>query len=122
MLRIFDWYDTDSIGLGYKYPTEYRVERFYPDYYTAPRPAPTGLPTTLGYGGNYFDVKLSASDLGAISNLDNTKVVIIRTGFSTHAMVSCVLIDRVTELTSQVEYGTKICSTVSFFDSIRVSY
>lgn len=25
---------------GYKYPTEYRVERFYPDYYTARVPSP----------------------------------------------------------------------------------
>ena len=71
---------------GYKYPTEYRVERFYPDYYTLPRPAPTGVPTTIGYGGNYFNISLPASSVGAISNLDNTKVTIIRPGFSTHAM------------------------------------
>ncbi|GAA6021883.1 hypothetical protein JCM10207_004532 [Rhodosporidiobolus poonsookiae] len=73
---------------GYKYFTEYRVERFYPDYYTASRPAPTGLPTSLSYGGDYFDVTLSSSDLGsdASSKLDNTKVVLIRPGFSTHAM------------------------------------
>ncbi|KAK4052086.1 hypothetical protein OIV83_002380 [Microbotryomycetes sp. JL201] len=71
---------------GYLYPTEYRVERFYPDYYTSTRPQPTGMPETLGYGGNYFDIKLSAADVGKVANLDNTKVVLIRPGFSTHAM------------------------------------
>ena len=71
---------------GYSYPTEYRVERFYPDYYTATRPSPTGLPTSISYGGNYFDVSLSSTDVGKIANLDNTKVVLIRPGFSTHAM------------------------------------
>lgn len=71
---------------GYTYPSEYRVERFYPDYYTSTRPQPTGLPETLGYGGASFDVKLSAIDVGQLSNLDNTKVVLIRPGFSTHAM------------------------------------
>ena len=71
---------------GYKYPTEYRVERFYPDYYTLPRPVPTGVPTTIGYGGAYFNLTLPARSVGPISNLDNTKVTIIRPGFSTHAM------------------------------------
>ncbi|KAI5479758.1 glyoxal oxidase [Pseudohyphozyma bogoriensis] len=71
---------------GYKYFTEYRVEKFYPDYYMKTRPAPTGLPTQLGYGGDYFTVNLSATDVGQVSNLDNTKVVLIRPGFSTHAM------------------------------------
>ncbi|TNY18275.1 copper radical oxidase [Rhodotorula diobovata] len=71
---------------GYKYPTEYRVERFYPDYYTARRPEPQGVPTTLTYGGNYFDVTLSAEDVGKTDNLANTKVTLVRPGFSTHAM------------------------------------
>ncbi|BGP45591.1 hypothetical protein JCM10450v2_001410 [Rhodotorula kratochvilovae] len=71
---------------GYKYPTEYRVERFYPDYYTARRPEPQGLPTTLSYGGDFFDVTLSAEDVGKLDNLANTKVTLVRTGFSTHAM------------------------------------
>ncbi|GAA5955092.1 hypothetical protein JCM21900_001609 [Sporobolomyces salmonicolor] len=71
---------------GYTYFTEYRVERFYPDYYTSPRPQPTGLPTNISYGGPYFDVNLSSSDVGKVANLDNTRVVIIRPGFSTHAM------------------------------------
>lgn len=72
---------------GYKYFTEYRVERFYPDYFTATRPQPTGLPTTLTYGGNSFDIQLSASDVGSTTdNLANTRVTLIRPGFSTHAI------------------------------------
>lgn len=70
---------------GYPYFTEYRVERFYPDYYLKPRPQPTGLPTTLGYGGNYFDVTLPASSLNETMAIEQTKVVVIRPGFSTHA-------------------------------------
>ncbi|GAA6043740.1 hypothetical protein JCM8097_000504 [Rhodosporidiobolus ruineniae] len=72
---------------GYKYFTEYRVERFYPDYFTSARPAPSGLPTTFTYGGPSFDVQLSAADLSSDSKkLENTKVVLLRPGFSTHAM------------------------------------
>ncbi|BGO97295.1 Copper radical oxidase [Rhodotorula toruloides ATCC 204091] len=71
---------------GYKYFTEYRVERFYPDYYTANRPQPQGIPQTLTYGGDYFDIKLLASDVGKTDNLANTRVTLVRPGFSTHAM------------------------------------
>lgn len=39
----------------------------------------------LGYGGDYFDVQLSASDVGKVSNLDNTKVVLVRTGYASLA-------------------------------------
>lgn len=78
---------TDQRGINYKYPTEYRVEMFYPDYYDQPRPAPTGLPTTLSYGGDYFNISLTASDLGNnASAIDSVKVVVMRTGYSTHAM------------------------------------
>jgi Domain of unknown function (DUF1929) len=70
-----------------KYPTEYRVERFYPLYYNKHRPEPKGLPTSLSYGGNYFDVQLSSQDLsGNQANLKSTKVMVIKTGFSTHAI------------------------------------
>ncbi|MBW0502782.1 hypothetical protein O181_042497 [Austropuccinia psidii MF-1] len=71
---------------GYPYYTEYRVERFYPDYYNKPRPQPSGIPTTIGYGGNYFDLKLNKADISSSNALEQTKVVIIRPGFSTHAM------------------------------------
>lgn len=73
---------------GYTYPTEYRVERFYPDYYDKARPVPVGVPTTLTYGGAYFDVTLDKASVGASSNLLKTKVVLVRPGFSTHAMNS----------------------------------
>lgn len=66
----------------------YRVERFYPSYYSERRPEPNGLLSQLGYGGNYFNVTLSKDDLfGNVSMVATAKVVIIRPGFSTHAMV-----------------------------------
>jgi hypothetical protein len=69
------------------YPTEYRTERFYPWYYASRRPEPTGLPSNISYGGAYFDIQLSKEDVqaGAV-DLEKTKVVVIRTGFSTHAI------------------------------------
>jgi hypothetical protein len=71
------------------YPTEYRVEIFYPSYYNERRPQPQGLPSTFTYGGPYFNVSLSNDDLfGNVQNAKNATVVIIRTGFSTHAMVN----------------------------------
>jgi len=69
------------------YPTEYRVERFYPSYYNNRRPQPEGLLQQLSYGGPYFNVSLSSDDLfGDVQNVQNATVVIVRTGFSTHAM------------------------------------
>jgi hypothetical protein len=72
-----------------KYPTEYRTELFYPSYYNERRPQPKGIVSQLSYGGSYFDIELDEDDLlGDDNNVDNAKVVIIRPGFSTHAMVS----------------------------------
>ncbi|KIM83331.1 glyoxal oxidase [Piloderma croceum F 1598] len=69
------------------YPTEYRVEIFYPLYYNERRPQPQGLPSTFTYGGPYFNVSLSSDDLfGNVQNAENATVVILRTGFSTHAI------------------------------------
>ena len=76
-----------TVGQGVTYPTEYRVERFYPSYYSERRPEPQGLPTQLSYGGAYFNVTLSSDDLsGDTSKAAKTEVVVIRTGFSTHAL------------------------------------
>ncbi|CAE6405197.1 unnamed protein product [Rhizoctonia solani] len=76
-----------NVGSNIKYPTEYRVERFYPSYYSERRPEPNGLLSQLGYGGNYFNVTLSKDDLfGNVSMISTAKAVIIRPGFSTHAM------------------------------------
>ncbi|KAG8896391.1 hypothetical protein FRB99_008918 [Tulasnella sp. 403] len=79
--------DFVSPSSGAKYPTRSSVERFFPAYYNKPRPDPQNLPTTLGYGGPAWNITLQASDLGgSMSNLPTAKVVIIRPGFSTHAM------------------------------------
>lgn len=69
------------------FPTEYRVERFYPSYYTKRRPEPAGIPTSLTYGGQYFDVTLTSDDLfGNIGNANAIHVQVVKTGFSTHAI------------------------------------
>lgn len=73
------------------YKTEYRSEVFYPDYYDAPRPAPTGVPTTISYGGLGFDLILPASSING-ANLNTVKVALVRTGFSTHSMVRHFLV------------------------------
>ncbi|KDQ20479.1 hypothetical protein BOTBODRAFT_26498 [Botryobasidium botryosum FD-172 SS1] len=76
-----------TVGPNIEYPTEYRAERFYPSYYNKRRPQPQGLLSQLSYGGSYFNVTLTKDDLaGDIGNIQKTKVVISRTGFSTHAM------------------------------------
>ncbi|CUA70806.1 hypothetical protein RSOLAG22IIIB_09144 [Rhizoctonia solani] len=75
------------VGKNVKYPTEYRVERFYPLYYSKRRPEPVGLLSQLTYGGDYFNVSLSSEDLGgSASNIAKAKVVVLRPGFSTHAL------------------------------------
>jgi hypothetical protein len=71
-----------------KYPTEYRMELFYPAYYTHRRPEPRGIPSQLSYGGPSFTVALTLDDLGGdITNIVKAKVILIRPGFSTHSMV-----------------------------------
>ena len=70
-----------------KYPTEYRVEKFYPSYYNSRRPQPVGIPASLSYGGSYFNLTLTAADMfNDMSNVFNATVVLIRGGYSTHAM------------------------------------
>jgi hypothetical protein len=75
-------------GPGVTYATEYRVERFYPWYYEKRRPEPKGVPTTLSYGGNYWQATLTAQDLNndPATYIQKTKAVVVRTGFSTHAI------------------------------------
>lgn len=46
------------------------------------------MPTQLTYGGNYFNLSMTASDVNG--KPDSIKVVIMRFGFSTHAMVCCL--------------------------------
>lgn len=71
------------------FPTTYKAEIFYPPYFSAPnRPKPSGVPKTISYGGNAFDITVSADSYSGEANdaADKTKVVIIRGGFTTHAM------------------------------------
>lgn len=70
-----------------KYPTEYRVEKFYPSYFNERRPEPRGLPSQLSYGGAYFNVSIQKDDMfGDTDYLQDAKVVLLRPGFSTHTM------------------------------------
>jgi hypothetical protein len=60
------------------------VERWYPSYYNSARPTYTGAPTNLSYGGDSFDLVMDTMMDEATAQ--NTKVVIIRGGFNTHAI------------------------------------
>ena len=52
------------------------------------RPQPKGLITQFSYGGPSFDVILDSADLfGDVANVVGATVVLIKTGFSTHAIV-----------------------------------
>lgn len=71
------------------FPTTYEAELFFPPYFSAPvRPQPTGIPQNLTYGGSPFDITVPASSYWGSSNsaADNSSVVIIRQGFTTHGM------------------------------------
>ncbi|KAF8890003.1 copper radical oxidase [Gymnopilus junonius] len=71
------------------FPTQYQAEIFYPPYFSAStRPVPSGIPNTLSYGGKAFDITVTASSFSGSANdaADNTTVVIMRGGFTTHAM------------------------------------
>jgi hypothetical protein len=71
------------------YPTTYQAEIFYPAYFSAKtRPAPTGMPQTLSYGGNSFDLTIPASSYSGGSNdaAASAMVTLLRGGFTTHAM------------------------------------
>jgi len=78
-----------DVNLTTTYPTQYQAEIFYPPYFSAPvRPLPSGVPKTLSYGGDPFDLIIPASSYSGLANdaADNTTVVITRGGFTTHAM------------------------------------
>ncbi|ESK91597.1 glyoxal oxidase [Moniliophthora roreri MCA 2997] len=71
------------------FPTEYRAEIFYPSYFSAStRPVPSGIPTTLTYGGNSFDITVPASSFSGDANraAENTHVSVVRPGWTTHSM------------------------------------
>lgn len=71
------------------YPTEYRAEIFYPPYFSATtRPNPSGIPQTLGYGGDPFDIKIPSNSYSGESNkaAEEAIVAVIRPGWTTHGM------------------------------------
>ncbi|KAF7314387.1 putative copper radical oxidase variant A [Mycena kentingensis (nom. inval.)] len=78
-----------DVNLTTIYPTEYRLEIWYPPYFSATtRPVPSGIPKTLSYGGDYFDVTIPATSYSGKANdaAENTTVALIRPGWTTHAM------------------------------------
>ena len=72
------------------FPTTYTAKILYPPpYFSASvRPHPTGLPSTLTYGGSYFNITVPSSSYSGAANAaaSNTTVVLTRGGFTTHAM------------------------------------
>ncbi|KAI0674053.1 DUF1929-domain-containing protein [Trametes maxima] len=78
-----------DVNLTTVFPTTYKAEVFYPSYFAAAtRPTFTGAPKTLSYGGDSFDLKVPASAYSGSANdaADNTTIVLIRPGWTTHAM------------------------------------
>lgn len=78
-----------DVNLTTVFPTTYKAEIFYPPYFSAPvRPVPQGVPKTISYGGSSFDITIPSSSYSGAANdaADNTTVVIMRPGFTTHAM------------------------------------
>jgi len=78
-----------DVNLTTFFPTTYQAEIFYPPYFAAStRPVPQGVPKTLSYGGNPFDITIPGSSYSGAANdaADNTTVVLLRPGFTTHAM------------------------------------
>ncbi|KAF7363575.1 putative copper radical oxidase variant A [Mycena sanguinolenta] len=71
------------------FPTQYQAEIFYPPYFSAAtRPVPSGIPSTLSYGGASFDITIPASSYSGSSDdaADNTTVALLRPGWTTHAL------------------------------------
>ncbi|KAJ7129805.1 glyoxal oxidase N-terminus-domain-containing protein [Mycena epipterygia] len=78
-----------NVSSSVPYPTTYTAEKFYPPYFSAStRPAPSGIPSTLSYGGNPFDVTIPSSSYSGASNTaaNNTIVSVVRGGWTTHGM------------------------------------
>ncbi|KAJ7595207.1 copper radical oxidase [Mycena floridula] len=78
-----------DVNLTTFFPTEYRAEIFYPSYFSAStRPEPTGIPSTLSYGGESFDITIPKSSYSGKANdaAASTIVSVVRPGWTTHAM------------------------------------
>ncbi|CAL1710769.1 unnamed protein product [Somion occarium] len=71
------------------FPTTYKAEIFYPSYFSAKtRPTPQGVPKTISYGGDKFDITVPAASYSGAANdaADSAAVMLMRPGFTTHAM------------------------------------
>ncbi|GJJ12969.1 hypothetical protein Clacol_007216 [Clathrus columnatus] len=77
-----------DVNLTTIFPTEYRLEIFYPLYWGKQRPSVTGMPSTLTYGGDGFDLVVDTNSYSGSANdaAANTTVVIIRPGWTTHGV------------------------------------
>jgi hypothetical protein len=78
-----------DVNVTTMYPTTYIAEYFYPPYFSiTTRPVPQNIPSTLSYGGDYFDITIPSSSYSGTGNAAaaNTTVWLIRQGFSTHVM------------------------------------
>ncbi|KAJ7043989.1 glyoxal oxidase N-terminus-domain-containing protein [Mycena alexandri] len=78
-----------NISSAVTFPTQYKAEIFYPPYFAATtRPVPSGIPSTISYGGTAFDVTIPASSYSGNSSdaAANTTVALLRPGWTTHAM------------------------------------
>lgn len=78
-----------DVDMDAQFPTTYTAEIFYPPYFSATtRPVPQGVPKTLTYGGDYFNITIPPTSYSGSGNdaAENATVVIIRSGFTTHAM------------------------------------
>jgi hypothetical protein len=78
-----------DVNLTAPYKTEYRAEYFYPPYFAAStRPVPSGIPKSISYGGPSFDLTIPASGYSGSSNdaAASAKVMLMRPGWTTHAM------------------------------------
>lgn len=85
------------------------LPRRNPDYYDALRPAPTGLPRSISYGGPYFNLTLPREKL-VHTTFDHVKVVLIPTGFSTHAIKCAFLSPADLDAADVAQHGTTIRS------------
>ncbi|KAJ6497006.1 DUF1929-domain-containing protein [Mycena vitilis] len=78
-----------DVNLTRVFPTTYQAEIFYPPYFSATtRPVPSGVPSTLTYGGSSFDITVPASSFSGSTDTaaGNATVAILRPGWTTHGM------------------------------------
>ncbi len=60
--------------------TTYEIEKWYPPYWDSPRPYPSGVPSSILYGGSPFNITVNGTFMGDSANAKaaNTKFAIIR--------------------------------------------